>query len=220
MHKTIVLPLFVQIFLLFSGLSYSQKPFKGVIEYDIIYESEKEANRKESDKILPLGMKIFYRSPKVKIEIANQIGKSVIIGDAEEESTVVLLDVLGSKLAIKNTKAEREKAMGDLPKVLIRYTENTKTIAGYLCEEVEIIQGENTMNAFFTEEIKIENPNWLTEYKDINGVLLEYTQISDNMKTRYIAKKIEKMNIKKKEFEIPENYKQISKQELTKLLSK
>lgn len=194
----------------------AQRAFSGRITYKIQYEDSETTNPENND--LPSTMTVSLRENLSKTELTTTMGSHIIIGDADEQSTIILINLGESKFYVKNTKEEREKSLADSPPIFLKYTNETKNIAGYNCKKVEIIQGEKNIEAYYTEEIKIEKPNWQTEFKDINGVLLEYTQISDEIKTRYIATEIIKEKINKKEFIVPNEYRLITKEELTEAL--
>lgn len=213
-----IIVLFIALFIATSSL-YSQKNFSGVIKYAISYESENVNPDNEKNNILPKEMIVTYREVKSKTEIQNSLGRSIIIGDSETQTTIILIEAGDSKLAVRNSKDEREKALSDMPDVLLRYTDETKTILGFNCKKVEVIQGDKKLEAYFTEDIKIDKVNWQNEFKDIKGVLLEYTQISDDVSTRYIATSVNKQKVKKKEFDIPKDYKIVTKKELADALS-
>lgn len=204
--------LLIIISLTLSSFGFSQKKFSGTITYKIHYLEDSLGNF--NDNMFPSTMTVSFRNELSRTTLESSVGKQTIIGNASEKSTIILMDVGDSKYAVKNSKEERQEAIKELPDVYLKYTDETKNIAGYNCKKVQIIQGDKTLDAYFTDEIEVENPNWQSEFKDIKGVLLEYTQISDDVKTKYIAVEIKKEKIKKKDFEIPVDYRIITKKEL------
>ena len=78
-------------------------------------------------------------------------------------------------------------------------TEEVDTIAGYLCKKAIGTLGDDTehpINIYYTDAIKIENPNWCTMFKDIPGVLMAYEVEQFNLRMRLEARELEKEFIK------------------------
>ena len=102
----------------------------------------------------------------------------------EEESTDVLMEMMGQKIWVNTTKAEsdRMKAESDNPmaEMDIAYDEgDTKTIAGYECYKMSVEfpdAPEGSLTAYITDDISVRPPiiNGV-EVSEFKGFPLEYT---------------------------------------------
>lgn len=209
------LSIFISLFLLSSVIVFSQKgksdSFEGTITYSVTTEGEFDANTKAQ---LPTEVVWTFKGPKSSMLMKTGFGNINIISDANTKEQVVLYDMMGQKMAIKSSKEETEKALNDLPDMKVEETGETKKIINYNCKKVKITDNENhSYEVYVTNEINIPNPNWNTQYKNINGVLMEYSQKANpegDAKMIFTAKEVKKFKVKDNVFEIPSDYKQMT----------
>lgn len=187
--------------------------FQGTITYSIKAEGEMDAQTKAQ---MPTEMKISYKGTLSRTEAITPMGSQVVITDKETKETIILLDIMGTKVAVKTTKEDYEKALEENPATSsTKLIEETKKIAGYNCKKAEISDGEDVVTVWYTEEIAIENPNWGNpDMKDIPGVLMEFSNTKDEITTIYTATEIKKAKIKDYLFKVPEGYQEMSPNEL------
>ena len=117
-------------------------------------------------------------------------------------------------------KAQREKEMEEGPDAEVVYSDETKEIVGYLCKKATVkIKEKNSdkvteHTVYYTEEL---GPGFSNQnhpfFKDINGVMLEYSMAEDDIKMKFSAIKVEKKKVSESEFEIPEGYNVMTKAE-------
>lgn len=204
-----ILGLILLLFVVFSG--FSQKNFKGTIFYEIQYlDNDIDTIIKKS---LPKKFEVSYQDKQTRTVLKNELGSSVLIANAETGTTTVLFDIKGQKFAIVNNKQDRESLVKAIPETLIKFTDQTKKILGYNCKKAELYQDDKVLEAWYTDEIEIQQVNWFTQFKHIKGVMLEYTQKANGLENRYVAKSIKKEKLKSKVFEIPSDYQIVTKSE-------
>jgi GLPGLI family protein len=193
------------------------KPFEGVVTYTLSTEGrELDAQEKAQ---MPTEMKIFYKGNKTRMEQLTAMGNFVTISDGDDKTNMVLLDLMGQKIVLKSTKEDLEKTLKEAPETKINVTTETKTIAGYNCKKAEVIQGEKTNYVYFTDEIKVADPNWNTQYKDIKGIMMEYSQPTqdEQLTLKLTVKEVKKQKIKPDMFTVPEGYTEMKPEELKSL---
>lgn len=200
-----------------------KKSFKGTISYKISYP---EGSIDESMKsMLPKLLKVSFREGLVKTEINSAMGKQIEILNIEEKTTTSLLDIMGQKFSIKTATEEIQDELSKAPKTQIIYTDETKEIVGYVCKKVIVKFKEKDSDKeteviayladkFSNEGIYLDNP----VFNDIKGILLEFEMISDEINMKFVATSINKKNIPEKEFAVPEDYKETTKDELRNML--
>ncbi len=143
-----------------------------------------------------------------------------------KEGMTMLIESMGNKMAVKQTKEEMEK-MADKEKTAdpkIEYTTETKTIAGYECKKAIITvtdknKKEEKMDVWFCE--KFDNPNKEGKgrgqnfMKGLKGIPFEYTMAQGPMKFSIVAKSVSTDPVDDKTFNLStEGYKMMTMDEL------
>jgi GLPGLI family protein len=195
------------------------KPFEGVVTFKITYPDSKfsESQLAQFPKTLTVAIKgAFSRQ-----EIVMPMGSQVEIFDYTTKSKVQLLNLMGQKYAIKSTTEEIEKENADQPKPTVELSNETKVIAGYTCKKAIVTVDDDgiksTFEVFYTSELGSKVANFDNPvYKDIDGVLLEFTMKTPQFVMKFVATSIEKKSISSKEFEIPSDYVITTQEELKK----
>ena len=156
-----------------------------------------------------------------KTEINMGMGKTIVIFNASEKAGTTLIDMMGQKLSIKMTSESIAKEMNDIPELKVDYLDETKEIAGYVCKKVVVSElkenGEKgpQHEVYYTEELGNGMLNAINPmFKDIDGVLMQYSSSENGMDMNFTAISVDKKRISDKAFEIPEGYKEVTEDEL------
>jgi hypothetical protein len=207
---------FVLLFLVSAAL-VAGKPFDGVITYKISYPDSKYSEAQMN--MFPKVMTVSVKGSKARTEMNVGGGTTVEILDYVAKTKVALINMMGQKFAIKQTREEIEKENADAPKGSINVTNETKNIAGYNCKKAIVTTDEDgvktTFEVWFTEEIGSKDANFDNPlYKDINGVLLEFSLKTPQIAMKFSATSVEKKTVPSKDFEIPADYTLTTQEEL------
>lgn len=194
-----------------------QKSFQGVVTYKITYPSSKFSESQLA--MFPKVMTITIKGDKAKSEIQTPMGAQIEITNYTDKNRVGLINMMGQKYAIHETTEEIMEEMKDKPVPEVQITGETKTIAGYTCKKAVVTVDErgskSNYEVWFSEDFGAQNPNFDNPlYKDINGVLLEFSMVTSQFTMVFTAISVEKMNISNKEFDIPSDYTITTKEEL------
>lgn len=210
--------LLVSVFLLnsCSELVRDDRISEGIIEFKVTYPKLKNSSVLKD--FLPNKMTMKFRDNKFHSELSAAFGlfktNIIAISDEEYAQTVKLID---KKYAVRYNRKTSEESNARLPAVSIRHTGNTKKLAGYTCKEaiIEVDKPEKEIyKIYYTDEINIEDPNWFTQFADIDGVLMEYQVERYNLCTRFQATSVEATKIEKDIFEVTDEYELISEERL------
>lgn len=206
--------------IIFSSAAYAgKKPFEGVITYKITYP---EADlTPEVMNMMPKVTTSMIKGNMMKTMMSmGGMGKQSTIINSEDMNSVTLLDMMGQKFAIVIPKEELMNEIGEF-ETSVTYTDETKEVAGLACKKA-IVAAKNTATgeemevvAWFTEKyevgkINIDNPL----FKDIEGLLLEFEIEQKGLVMKFTATDVKKKKINDSEFEVPEGYKEVTKEEL------
>ncbi len=171
-----------------SNVVLGQDRFEGKIVYSIQYLSLSD-NLKGMEFALPSETTIYIKGSKVRTEMDVAYGKQIIILDKETKTGLMLMDMMGMKIAITMSKEDIEEEEKGMKDIEVTYLNEFKKIAGYKCQKgiinSEDEEGEPTRTeVYITEKI----PNVMSNLGNLKGFALEYTvenrrnEVSDDCK--------------------------------------
>jgi len=164
---------------------------------------------------------VHFQGDKSLVKL-NMMGGMVNVNmlTSGEESMDMLIDAMGQKMWVNQGADELKKTKFDAPEMDVTYDESDrKEIAGFDCYKMTAVvdaeQGEQTITAYVTEDIKIDAPVMrgidMTQFK---GFPLEYSMEAGPM-TMTITTKEYKKTVDASVFEInTAGYQKLSMEEL------
>lgn len=197
-------------------------PFEGIIIYKVTYPESKLTENIMT--MLPKVLTITIKSDMAKSEIETPMGAQIEIINYTDETKISLINILNQNFALRETAAEIWEAKKNEPKGVVQISNETKIIAGFTCTKAIVTVDDNgikvKIDVWFTQELGGKNVNFdKPMFKDIPGVLLEFSMISPNFTMMFTAISVEKVNIPSQEFDIPSDYLLTTKAEMkTKLV--
>ncbi len=201
-----------------SSMAGTPKTFEGVITYKITYPNA--SFPKEQMAMMPSVFTIYIKATKSRTEInAGGMGDQIEITDYTAKTKINLINIMGQKYALTQTTDEIQKQMAKEPQGKVQVTAETKTIAGYNCKKAIVTTDDDgvktTFEVYFTEELGAQNANFDNPtYKDIKGVMMEFTMKTPQLSMSFSATSVEKKSVSDKLFEIPEGYTMTTQDEL------
>jgi len=192
--------------------------FSGVVVYNITYpEGELDP---QMASMMPKTMKMKIKGDKSRTEISMGMGTTVAIFDGEANTGVTLMDIMGQKFAMKLSSDDITKELEEQGDVDINVTSETKEIAGYTCKKAIVTVTDDKekmeMVVYFTKELGTGGFNYNNNpaFKDIEGVMLEYTIKEEKITMNLKAISVDKKKVSDSEFEVPEGYNEITEDDL------
>ena len=194
------------------------KDFKGVITYKITYSGD---NINEQMKAyLPKVMTTSFKGMMSRTDMIMGMGKTVKIKNGEDNSVITLIDMMGQKIAIKMSSEEVQQDLEKEKNVSVEIKNETKEILGYTCKKAVITMtddagGEDIIIVYFTNELGDNVNYWDTpEFRNIDGIMLEFEMPTPQFTMTFTATSIDKKNVPKSDFEIPDDYEIKTKEEV------
>lgn len=196
-----------------STLIYAQD-FQGTIEYDIEYQDLAE-EVKAQESMLPSWMKIEVDGDKSRLTQPNPMGEpTIVLSDRKSGESIILMDVMGQKLALKHKKEDsEEEAEKAAENTEIEYVEGEeKEIAGYNCKKA-IVKAADGSEAiiYYTEDLP--NIDVSDQAEGIKGFPMEITMIADMLTSITRVHSVQEDKFEKIKMEIPEGYELKSQEE-------
>ena len=220
MKKTAVFIIIVLFFWSCDSSMFSGKLNEGVITYNLEYLDD--GSEKPIIELLPTDMTITFKKHYSIQVVEGWMGIFRIAGirHNKENTKTALLEIMADKYIY--TVRGKGEAFGFNPMKgkKIKFEDETKEIAGYNCKKAVVTWENKTFDVYYTDEIKIEDPNWNNPYPEIDGVLMEYQIDMFGIRTQITAKSVEEKDIEEETFDIPADYKKVSKKEMEDVINK
>lgn len=195
------------------------KNAEGKIVYEITLDGEVEGMMAA---MLPSEIVMKFKGSKCRTEMATAMAENITLSDQKDPSAgLILLDVMGSKYAMKVDPAKVEEQKKSLPEFEVINTTETKEIAGFACKKAIMKNKSNNEETYiyYSEELPYLENSLTSQYKNINGMPLEFNTKLNGITMTIRAKSIEKIKIADAEFVASSEYKLVTEEQLMKELN-
>lgn len=205
--------------ILFSlNCTYAQSMSAGKVIYAISYpESTLD---EQTLAMMPSEATMYFNNDKTRMEMQMGMGMNMVtLADNKSKTATVLMDMMGNKTAMTMTEDDINKEAKNAGEYEIKQTDETKTIAGYLCKKAVVtLKDKNSFNVWYTDQIRVKNSNWNNQFKNIDGFLMEFRMDQNTgLSMQMTAKKITDEKPGDEMFVVPEGYKKMTKDEMIKM---
>jgi len=205
-----------------TNVAFTQsKSFQGTLTYDVSYSGTNLSAAQKAQ--LPATSVVTVKDCKTKTEVVVGPVTQAAISDGTAKTELVLIDYMGTKAAIKLSTDDVKEGLAKNPMPTVNITKETKVILGFTCKKAILTsKDENGVvtndTIYFTEQIGCADVNFSTQFKDIPGTVLRYTEFDPqiNATATYTIKEIKKSKISDDTFVIPSDYKEMTKEEFKK----
>lgn len=191
---------------------------EGIIEYDA---KVVDFNHPLAE-LAPGSATLKFKENKLVMEMtAMGMFKNIYVCDLSGKTLTQMVNFLDLKQASIDQESEILKENQDY-KLIIQETTETKMIAGYNCNKLKIKKYNDTnsvFEAFYTKEMGSSDVNSLSPYFGVKGMLMQYRLRKMGLEMEFTAKSAKKAEIPDNVFDIPKNYKIISKAEMQKFFN-
>lgn len=163
---------------------------------------------------------VTFKSGFIKRELRMKNGfYNVTIYNQKTSKTISFNPNEETKYALEITEDELKEKNKRYQKAVFKSIDQTKKIAGYECDGLMVIyENKDEVQLYATSELISQNETFNYQFPGLKGIPLEYETISTaTSRMKFIANLIEVKVIDSKVFIIPENYKIITKKELSQL---
>lgn len=169
--------------------SFCHAQFEGSVSYDVTYHAMDE-NKKEMLSMLPKESSLYVKGKRslFEQEVAGGGRQSFLI-DSDKGSGILIMQFIGQAYKVEMTEDEIKTLKK--PKELDFLTsEETKTISGYVCNKIQAISGSDTLDVFYSIDLKTESA--FPPFEDIEGLPLQYELIRGGVKMKYTAVEVKR----------------------------
>jgi len=203
----------VKIFSLLMALSLgfiynaqAQRVFsEGVLTYDVYINGSKKPNGTYL-------VTIKERSIKRELKLFNGRNATTIYSGGQ---MLDMRTINGQGYALKLSESEVAKRNARFADAQYNFTARSKTFAGFDCEQAKVVYANGSEASFYyTKDLVPSSDNVLSMFPSLKGLPLEYEVKGGSSKMKFVGRLVEFKNVDSDTFNIPSNYKVVSKEEL------
>ena len=200
-------------------LSACSKPGEneGLIRYDVKFNDE-EKEVFPIIEILPNTMNYYFKNGSTVSEISFLgLFRTAYISNLESEENSVLFYYMPKGYYVSTKFGEKTIGFDPMPGIILTETDEVKNILGFSAHKVNVSFEHDTIEPYdiwYTKEFNIENPNWHTPYKDIDGVLLDYRIKMKGISMHLTISSFSDNQVDSSRFVIPQTYTRVTPEEM------
>ena len=162
---------------------------------------------------------VYIKGTMSRSEMTSALASFTSIHDAKTGSAVVLQEISGQKLLIRMTADNWKDKNKRYEGISFSNTSETKAIAGYKCTRaIATMKDGSTFTVYYTKDIIPENSDYDVQFKNLEGLPLEYELSQGKLRIKYTVSKINMNPVPASKFDIPKSgYRELTYEESRKL---
>ena len=218
--------LFIVVILAVTGYSCKEKGGKyidqGEIHYNIDYIGNFGSVPKE---FMPKNLVVSFKNDKILFEMVSGFGNSGILNLSNPEKKI--FDTYFSLFNIKYFYAaepgELFPGFDAMDGMILKKTSKSSVICGFNCKNMEVTfpsSREKVYEVWYTNEIKVKNPNASTPFNQIDGVLMSFFFFLGPTELHFNAETVFKKEIPDITFERRDKFIRVSRDDINKFINK
>ncbi len=214
MNRTLTIVLLM----LTTAGSFTAAAQKKVSELTLVYDasiSTGDTQPKLADAFDGATTTVYIKGTLSRSEMSSALASFTTIHDARTGAAVVLQEISGQKLLIKMTAENWKDKNKRYEGITFKPTDETKIIAGYKCTKaIATMKDGSTFTVYYTRDIMPENSDYNVQFKNLDGLPLEYELIQGKLKIKYTVSKINMNPVPASKFDIPKSgYRELTYEE-------
>ena len=200
----------------------SDNQSQGVIEYDVTYLSNQSSI---PTNVLPKKITLKFKQNKsiTTIEGFMNMFSMSNVCDFRKHTNTMILKVMDSRYVHYGEKYDPPFFFDSLKDLKIVQTKEFKVIAGLKCKKALVTassKGVSPFEIYYTQDIKLKEPNKSTPFESIDGVLMQFNIKLSNVEMSLCASKYKKEIVPSEIFDIPDNCKKVTREKFARILTK
>jgi hypothetical protein len=210
--------IFLLLFAGLSGCNSNKIPKEGnvrahVIKYKVTYLNEKAGSVPTS--VLPGYMTLIFADHYALNRIDGFLGQFSLsfIADLKERTVINMLKIFDIKLVYYGQSDEIPVCVAPIEAMKVKEEDSNAKFAGFNCRKLLITSSNyGDFIVYSTNQLNIKNPNNATPYSSIDEVLLMFNTRLSMLKMQMNATKYEAKEVAWELFQVPPDYKKVSKE--------
>lgn len=189
---------------------------EGVIVYDVSFPQDKD---NPYINIFPQEMTFTFKDDKVRAKLSSfaEVVSSELIIDNAERKFNHFFKVFDEKYRVELDDDGVIEMISGFPEIKVENTSERDSLAGIICKKslaYYLDRSSQPVILYHTPMIDLAAPNWFTQFKDLQEVLLGYEIEQFGKKMRLTAREVRYEAVNDNYFEAPSGYEQVSLDEM------
>lgn len=173
---------------------------------------------------LPQNLIVSFKQDKILFDMTG-FGKSGILNLSNPEKGYfdTYFSLLTNRYYYAGTSGEIYPGFDIMKGMKLKKTPKTSVICGYNCKNAEVTfpsKGEKVYEIWYTNEIKVKNPNASTPFSQIDGVLMSFFFFLGPAELHFDAENVFSKQIPDETFDRREKFQRVTKEEIAKFIDK
>lgn len=218
--------MFFLLFLIYSSCNEgATTTTKGISEGQIDFKVEflEDEREKPIISLMPNNVTTSFKNNSSHTIIDDNLGlfKLVYIVNRQANKNYSIFKFFDKKYVYESDLNEVAFGYEPMEDLEIVCTEKTKKIAGYNCKHALAIHGapKDSIELYYTNEIDLLSPNSNSPFKEIDGVLMEFSVKLAGFHLKFKAQKVKETKVDDKIFTLPDGYLHVSKEKMQEVIN-
>ena len=204
--------------------SCKEKEGKVLTEGEIHYKIEYVGDFGVPKEMLPQSLIFSFKKEKTLFEMTG-LGNSGIANLTNPEDDVYdsYFSLFVKKYYYIREPGEQFPGLESMEGATVKKTSKTSVICGYNCMNAEVrfpSDGETVREIWYTNEIKVKNPNASTPFSQIDGVLMDFFFLMGPAELRFNAESVFNKQIPDEVFNRRDNFVRVTRESINDFISK
>jgi hypothetical protein len=216
--------LFIVVIIAMAGYSCKGRGGKfidqGEIHYNIDYVGEFGVPKE----FLPKNLIISFNNDKILYDMSGLANSGIFnLTNPEKGIYDTYFSIPPIRYYYAGVQGELYPGFSAMEGMVLTLTNKTSVICGYNCKNAEVsflTSSDTTYSIWYTDEIKIKNPNASTPFSQINGVLMNFFFFIGSAEMHFTAQGVYNKSISEETFNRKAKFKRISREDITRLINK
>ena len=207
-----------------AGYSCKEQGGKYIDQGEIHYNIDYKGTIGVPKEVLPQNLIVSFKKDKILFEMSG-IGNSGIINLANPEKGIfdTYFSFFTRKYYYAAEPGEIYPGFEEMDGMIIKKTSRTEIICGFNCKNAEVTfssDRKKIFNIWYTNEIKVKNPNASTPFNQIDGVLMSFFFLLGPSELHFDAETVYKKDIPDETFERRDKFVKVTRDEIRQFINK
>ena len=215
--------LFIAVIFVMTTYSCKERGGKYIDQGEIHYKIDYLGDFGMPKEALPQNLIVSFKQDKILFEMTG-FGKSGILNLSNPEKGIydTYFSIFTKRYYYAAKSGEIFPGFDAMGNMELKKTFKSKVICGFNCKNAEVTFGNDRSKVFdiwYTNEIKVKEPNAATPFNDIDGVLMGFFFLMGPSELRFEAETVYKKDIPDETFDRRSNYIRVTRESINSFIN-
>ena len=216
--------LFIALILAMAGFSCRQKGAVNITQGEIYYNIEYVGDFAVPKDFLPKNLIVSFKDDKILFEMTGMVNSGIVLlTNPEKEIFDTYFSLPPFRYYYAGKPGEVYPGFEAMDGMIITKTSKTATICGLNCNNAVVTfpnDRHKKVDIWYTDEIKMKNPNISSPFHQIEGVLMSFFFLMGSTELHFYAESVFGKEIPDATFKRKDKFDRVSRENIEKLINK